>query len=65
VVYFGGYFAKLEFFAGFSLIIIYIVRSINAAAITGNIILFSLGGLLGDYSGAYIVIFRGSFSIYY
>jgi hypothetical protein len=62
VVYFGGFFAKLEFSRGFSLFIINIV---SAAAIAGNIILFSLGGLVGDYSGAYIAIFRGIFSIYY
>jgi cobalamin synthase len=54
-------FCQTGIFAGFSLIIIYVVRSISAAAIAGNIILFSLGGLVGDYSGAYIVIFRGIF----
>ncbi len=57
-------FRQTGIFAGFSLQIIFIVRRISAAAISGNIILFSLGGLVGDYSGAYIVIFRGIFSIF-
>ncbi len=50
------------FFAGFSLNIIYIVGRISAAAIAGDIILFSLGGLVGHYTRAYTVIFRGIIS---
>jgi hypothetical protein len=46
----------------FYLNIIYIVGRI-AAAIAGDIILLSLVGLLGDYTGAYTMIFRGIFSI--
>ncbi len=45
--------------------IIYIVGRISAAAIAGDIILFSFGGLVGDYTGAYPVIFSGIFYIYY
>ncbi len=62
MVYFGGFFAKLGYFAGVSLNIIYIVGRISAAAIAGDIILFSLSGLVGDYTGACTVIFRGIIS---
>jgi hypothetical protein len=37
----------------------------SVAAIAGDILLFSLGGQVGDYTGAHTVIFRGIFSIYY
>jgi hypothetical protein len=33
--------------------------------IAGDLILFSLGGPVGDYTGTQTVIFRGNFSIYY
>jgi hypothetical protein len=39
-----------------------IVGRISAAAIAGDIILFSLGGLVGDYTWAYTMIFRGIIS---
>ncbi len=61
MVIFGGFFAKLGYFAGFSLNIIYIVGRISAAAIAGNIKLLSLGDSVRDYTGAYTVIFRGIF----
>ena len=56
------FFAKLGYFAGFSLNIIYIVGRISAAAIAGNIKLLSLGDLVRDYTGAYTVIYRGIIS---
>jgi hypothetical protein len=56
-------FSQTAIFAGFSLSIIFILGSISAAAITGDLIFFSLGG--PDYTGAHTVIFRGIFSIYY
>ncbi len=56
-------FSQTGIFAGFSLIIIFIVGSISAAAIAGDLILFSLGGPVGDYTGAHTVIFRGIFAI--
>ena len=65
MVYFGGFFAKLGYFAGFSMYIINFVGRISEAAIAGGILLFSLGGQVGDYTGAHTVIFRGIFSIYY
>jgi hypothetical protein len=60
VVYFGGFFSQTGLFAGFSLNIIFIVGSISAAAITGDLIFFCLGGPV-DYTGAHTVIFRGIF----
>ncbi len=66
MVYFGGFFVKLEFSRGFLYVyIIFIIGSISAAAIAGELIFFSLGCPLGDYTGAHTVIFRGTFSIYY
>ncbi len=61
MVYFGGFFAKMGYFAGFSLNIIYIVGRISATAVAGNILFFSLGGPGGDYTGAHTVIFHGIF----
>ena len=58
-------FSQTAIFAGFSLNIIFILGSTSAAAITGDLIFFSLGGPVGDYTGAHTVIFRGIFSIYY
>jgi hypothetical protein len=58
-------FSQTAIFAGFSLNIIFILGSISAAVITGDLIFFSLGGPVGDYTGANTVIFRGIFSIYY
>ncbi len=55
-------FSQTAIFAGFSL---NILGSTSAAAITGDLIFFSLGGPVGDYTGAHTVIFRGIFSIYY
>ena len=49
----------------FASFIIFIVGNISAAAIAGDLIFFSLGGPVGDYTGAHTVIFRGIFSIYY
>ena len=54
-------FSQTGIFAGFSLNIIFIVGSISAATIAGDIIFFSLGGPVGDYTGAHNVIFRGIF----
>jgi|LakMenE18May11ns_1017448.scaffolds.fasta_scaffold7767195_1 hypothetical protein len=65
MVYFGGFFAKLGYFAGFSPNIIYIVKRISATAIAGDIIFFSLGSTVGHFTGAHSVMFRGIFSIYY
>jgi len=42
VVYFGGFFAKLGHFAGFSLHIINLAVRISAAEMAGDIILFSI-----------------------
>jgi hypothetical protein len=54
-------FPKLGYFAGFSLIIIFFVGPISAAAIAGDLIFFCLGGPVGDYTGAHTLIFRGIF----
>ena len=64
MVYFGGFFAKLGYFAGFSLHIINFVGRISEAAIAGDILLFSFSGPVGDYTGAHTVIFKG-FSQWY
>jgi hypothetical protein len=58
-------FCQTGIFAGFSLYIINFVGRISEAAIAGDILLFSLGGQVGDYTGTHTVIFRGIFSIYY
>ena len=58
-------FSQTAIFAGFSLNIIFILGSISAAAITGDLIFFSLGSPVGDYTGAHTVIFRGICSKYY
>ncbi len=67
MVYFGGFFAKLEFSRGFLYVLfIYISGRISAAAMAGEIIFFSLAGPVGDYTGAPTVIFLSrDFSIYY
>ena len=56
-------FPQTAIFAGFSLNIIFILGSTSAAAITGDLIFFSLGGPVGDYTGAHTVIFQGFFSV--
>ncbi len=62
MVYFGGFFAKLEFSRGFLYVyLIYISGRISAAAMVGDIIFFSLAGPVGDYTGAHTVIFAGFF----
>ncbi len=58
-------FCQTGIFAGFSLYIINFVGRISEAAIAGDILLFSLGGQVGDYTGAHTVIFQGIFSKYY
>ncbi len=58
-------FCQAGIFAGFTLNIIYIVGRISAASKAGDIILFSLGGPMGDYTGAPTVIFREIFSVCY
>jgi hypothetical protein len=66
VVYFGGFFPKLEFSWGFHYVyLIYIAGRISAAAMAGYIIFSSLAGSVGDYKGAHTVIFREVFSLYY
>jgi hypothetical protein len=40
---------------------IYITGRISAAAMSGDIIFFSLAGPVGDYTGVHTVIFRGVF----
>ncbi len=65
MVYFSGFYAKLGYFAGFSLNIIYTVGRISATAIAGDIIFFCLAGPVGDYTGVHTVFFHGNFSIYY
>jgi hypothetical protein len=58
VVYFGGFFAKLEFSRGFLYVyLIYIAGRISAAAMAGDIIFLALAGPVGDYTGAHTVIF--------
>ncbi len=58
MVYFGGFFAKLGHFAGFSLRMYPLIAGrINAAAMAWDIIFFSLAGPVGDYTGAQTVIF--------
>ncbi len=52
-----------DIFAGFSLNSINNAVRISEAAIAGDILLFSLGGQVGDYTGAHTVIFRGVFSM--
>jgi hypothetical protein len=53
VVYFSGFFSKLEFSRGFLYVyLIYIAGRISAAAMgAGDIIFFSLAGPVGNYSG--------------
>jgi hypothetical protein len=64
VVYFGGFFPKLEFSRGFLYIyLISLVVRISAAAMAGDIIFFSLAGPVGDYTGAPTVIFQRFFSV--
>jgi hypothetical protein len=63
VVYFGGVFGKLEYFAGFSPHIINFAVRISEAAMAGDIIFFSLPGPVRDYTGAHAVFLR-AFSIY-
>jgi hypothetical protein len=64
VVYFGGFFPKLEFSQGFIYVyLIYIAGRISAAAMAGDIIFFSLAGPVRDYTGAHTVIFQGFFSV--
>jgi hypothetical protein len=58
-------FSQTGIFAGFSLYIINFVGRIREAAIAGDILFFSLGSQVGDYTGAHTVIFRRIFSIYY
>jgi hypothetical protein len=54
VVYFGGFFTKLEFSRGF-LYILFTGRN-SATAIARDIIFFSLAGPVGDYIGVHTVI---------
>ncbi len=61
IPYFGEFFCQTGIFAGFSLYIINFVGRISEAAIAGDILLFSLRGQVGDYTGAHTVIFRGFF----
>ncbi len=62
MVYFGGFFAELEFSRGFLYVYsIYIAGRISAAAMAGYILFFSLTGPVGDYNGAHTAIFRGVF----
>ena len=62
MVYFGGFFPKLEFSQGFIYVyLIYIAGRISAAAMAGYIIFFSLAGPVGDYNGAHTAIIRGVF----
>ncbi len=57
MVYFGGFFPKLEFSRGFLYIyVINLAVRISAAATAGDIIFFSL-------AGAHTVIFQGVFSV--
>jgi hypothetical protein len=52
VVYFGGFFPKLEFSRGFLYVcIIYISGRISAAVRAGDIIFFSLADSVGYYTG--------------
>jgi hypothetical protein len=62
VVYFGGFFVKLIFFAGFSLYIINFVGRISEAAMVGagEIIFHNLGALWKDTPRTVIFL-----SIYY
>ncbi len=65
MVNFGGFFAKLGHFAGFSLQVINLAVRISAAAMALDIIFFCLAGPVGYYTGAHTVIFLGVFSLYY
>jgi hypothetical protein len=56
-------FSQTEIFAGFSLHIINLSLRISAAAIAGDLISFSLGGQVGDYTGAHTVIYWDFFYI--
>jgi hypothetical protein len=49
-------FCQTGIFAGFSLQIINLSVRISAAAMAGDILLFSLADPVGDYTGAYTVI---------
>ncbi len=52
MVYFGGFFPKLEFSRGFLYVCInYISGRISAAVRAGDIIFFSLAGPVGYYTG--------------
>ena len=65
MVYFGGFFPKLEFLRGFlSVYIIYITGRVSAAVMAGDIIFFCLDGPVGDYT-AHTLISRGVCSIQY
>ncbi len=63
MVYFGGFFAKLRHFAGFSLRINNIAVRSAKLRWAGGVIFFSLAGPVGDYIGAHTVIFQGLFSV--
>ena len=64
MVYFGGFFPKLEFSQGFLyLYLINIVGRISAAAMAGDIIFFCLAGPLVDYTEAHTGIFCGVFYV--
>ncbi len=67
MVYFGGFFAKLEFSRGFLSVyhVQYNAGGISAAAMTGDIIFFSLAGPEGDYTGPILCFFTVFFSILY
>ncbi len=62
MVYFGGFFPKLEFSRGFLyLYLINIFGRISAAAMAGDIIFFCLAGPLVDYTEAHTGIFSQGF----
>ena len=64
MVYFGGFFPKLEFSRGFLyLYLINIAGRISAAAMAGDIIFFCLAGPLVDYTEAHTGIFRRVFYV--